>query len=255
MTKNVRNGQKKEEADMKKYLTKISAALLIMAMCIIGFGVVSVQASMNSESIDYRLGETSKGKHHSNAYYKFVLKQKSHVSLKATTLDGEVLFSIYNSSGKAVMVPGNVTFKQNNATGKGSARVSKTLNAGTYYLEVYAWDNVYSDREYYFKIQAEPLITLSRGSITSLKSKKAGQATVVCKAASNAIGYRIQYSTDYRFRKGVKTIYSPTRTKTLTKLAKGKRYYVKVCPFTVYDDGEYVFGMNSYVKAIYVRKK
>ena len=67
--------------------------------------------------------------------------------------------------------------------------------------------------------------------------------------------YRIQYSTDYRFRKGVKTIYSPTRTKTLTKLAKGKRYYVKVCPFTVYDDGEYVFGMNSYVKAIYVRKK
>ena len=33
---------------MKKYLTKISAALLIMAMCIIGFGVVSVQASMNS---------------------------------------------------------------------------------------------------------------------------------------------------------------------------------------------------------------
>ena len=97
---------------MKKYLTKISAALLIMAMCIIGFGVVSVQASMNSESIDYRLGETCKGKHHSNAYYKFVLKQKSHVSLKATTLDGEVLFSIYNSSGKAVMVPGNVTFKQ-----------------------------------------------------------------------------------------------------------------------------------------------
>ena len=75
MTKNVRNGQKKEEADMKKYLTKISAALLIMAMCIIGFGVVSVQASMNSESIDYRLGETCKGKHHSNAHYKFVLNR------------------------------------------------------------------------------------------------------------------------------------------------------------------------------------
>lgn len=59
-------------------------------------------------------------------------------------------------------------------------------------------------------MQAEPLITLSRRMITSLKSKKAGEVTVTCKSASNAIGYRIQYSTDYRFRKSVKTIYSPT---------------------------------------------
>ena len=152
------------------------------------------------------------------------------------------------------MVPGNVSYKENTVTGKGTARVAKTLNAGIYYLEVYAYDNVYHDMEYYFTIQAEPLITLSRGTITSLKSKKAGQITVSCKSASNAIGYRIQYSTDYRFRKGVKTVYSPSKVKTLTKLSKGKRYYVKVCPYTVYDDGEYAFGMNSYVKAVYVKK-
>ena len=225
-----------------------------MAMCIIGYGIVPVQASMTSESIDYRLGETYRGKHHSSAYYKFEITRKSHVSLKATTLDGEVLFSIYNSSGKKVMVPGNVSYKENTVTGKGTARVAKTLNAGIYYLEVYAYDNVYHDMEYYFTIQAEPLITLSRGTITSLKSKKAGQITVSCKSASNAIGCRIQYSTDYRFRKGVKTVYSPSKVKTLTKLSKGKRYYVKVCPYTVYDDGEYAFGMNSYVKAVYVKK-
>ena len=110
-------------------------------------------------------------------------------------------------------------------------------------------------RDFNFKITAESLITFPRGSFTSLKSNKSGQVTVGCKAVSNAIGYRIQYSTDYRFRKGVKTVYSPTRVKTLTKLTKGKRYYVRVCPYTVYDDGEHAFGANSYVKSVYVKKK
>ena len=65
----------------------------------------------------------------------------------------------------------------------------------------------------------------------------------------------IQYSTNYKFKKGVKTVYSPTTTYTIKKLAKGKRYYVKVCPYTVYDDGTRVFGQNSYVKTVVVKKK
>ncbi|MFQ7765051.1 MAG: hypothetical protein ACLRH0_11845 [Blautia wexlerae] len=69
---------------------------------------------------------------------------------------------------------------------------------------------------------------MQKGNITSLKSNKSGQLIVSCKErVIYAIGYRIQYSTDYRFRKGVKTIYSPVRIKTLTKLCKGKRYYVR----------------------------
>ena len=64
----------------------------------------------------------------------------------------------------------------------------------------------------------------------------------------------IQYSTNYKFKKGVKTVYSPTTTYTIKKLAKGKRYYVKVCPYTVYNDGTYVFGQNSYVKQVFIKK-
>lgn len=104
-------------------------------------------------------------------------------------------------------------------------------------------------RDHDFRITAEPLITLARGSITYLKSNKSGQLTVSCKSVPYAIGYRIQYSTDYRFRKGVKTIYSPVRIKTLTKLSKGKRYYVRVTPYTVYTDGEHAWGATSYVKS------
>lgn len=102
-------------------------------------------------------------------------------------------------------------------------------------------------------MQAENPITLSKGVITSLKSKKSGQMTVSCQSVKNAIGYRIQYSTDYRFKKGVKTVYSPTRIKTLTKLGKKKRYYVKVTPYTVYSDGVYAWGGTSYVKSAVVK--
>lgn len=79
--------------------------------------------------------------------------------------------------------------------------------------------------------------------------------TVKCASAKNAIGYRIQYSTDYKFKKGVKTVYSAGTTRTIKGLKKGKQYYVKVCPYTVYDDGTKVYGQNSYVKTVVVKKK
>ena len=130
---------------------------------------------------------------------------------------------------------------------KGTA--SRTLSKGTYYLQIYD-----SNREYYFTLNADKTITLAKGNITSLKSNKSGQLIVSCKSVPYAIGYRIQYSTDYRFRKGVKTIYSPVRIKTLTKLSKGKRYYVRVTPYTVYTDGEHAWGATSYVKSAAVKK-
>lgn len=50
-----------------------------------------------------------------------------------------------------------------------------------------------------FKIQAEKQIKLPKGSVSALKSNKKVQMTIKCKSVKNAIGYRIQYSTDYRF--------------------------------------------------------
>lgn len=233
---------------MKKWFAKISMILVVMAMCIVGFGSVPVYASMEDEAMDYTLGET----YHNDGCYSFKLSKKSHVTFYMTIYDyksNDDYMELYNSSGKTIFYVSNMTWSYNNVKDIYRGRVSRTLNAGTYYLKVRSY------RVNDFKVTAESLITFPRGSFTSLKSNKPGQATVSCKAASNAIGYRIQYSTDYRFRKGVKTVYSPTRVKTLTKLTKGKRYYVRVCPYTVYDDGEYAFGANSYVRAVYIKKK
>lgn len=220
---------------------------------------ISASASMASEAEDYELGEVYYGKIEGSAayqphrYYKFYITEKSHVTLyatKDTKYDTE--FNIYNTSGKKVLLNIDIDFKENITNGTFSGNQSRTLNKGVYYLDI---SNGWYNRSFSFRIEAEKQIKLPKGSISSLKSKKKGQFTVSCKTSKDAIGYRIQYSTDYKFKKGVKTIYSPSVTKTVTKLKAGTRYYVKVCPYTVYDDGVRVYGQNSLVKQVVIKKK
>lgn len=95
---------------------------------------------------------------------------------------------------------------------------------------------------------------MNRGVIRSLESPTEGELTVICEKAEYAIGYRIQYATDERLREEVKTVCSSTRVKTLKNLKKGERYYIRVCPYTVYEDGTFVYGQNSYTETIVIRK-
>ena len=234
---------------MKKWLRKFSVIALLMAVWVIGCRAVPVQAAMEDEAMYYTLGETYHGESWNYDCYRFSLSKKRHVTFYMT-LKGDVYYDyieLYNSSGRRVFYGSNISWSYNNVKDISKGRVSRTLNAGTYYLKLRV------GRDFDFKITSEPLITFPQGTITSLKSTKAGQAVVTCKGAANAIGYRIQYSTDYRFKKGVKTVYSPTRIKTLTKLGKKKRYYVKVTPYTVYSDGVYAWGGTSYVKSAVVK--
>ncbi len=238
---------------MKKLMKKRWMSLLLTLMICVGTlwsSVVPVYASMADDAMPYTMGETYRGQHSDSKYYSFTLKERSHVSLRATTYEDTVGFYIYNNKGKKFLDSDNVKYTKNITTNVYKGSASRTLSAGTYYLEI----NGNWDTEYYFTLNADKTITLVRGNITSLKSNKSGQLTVSCKSVPYAIGYRIQYSTDYRFRKGVKTIYSPVRIKTLTKLSKGKRYYVRVTPYTVYTDGEHAWGATSYVKSAVVKK-
>lgn len=76
-------------------------------------------------------------------------------------------------------------------------------------------------------IKASP----AKQTLKSLKTVKGRKLTVTWKKDTRATGYQIQCSTDKNFKKGVKTATVSkykTVSKTITKLTKGKRYYVRV---------------------------
>ena len=75
----------------------------------------------------------------------------------------------------------------------------------------------------------------AKGSIKKAVSVKKGQLRVTWKRDSMVTGYKIQYSLDKKFKKGVQTVTvsrSKTVTKTITKkLKRGRRYYVRVAGY------------------------
>lgn len=247
---------------------KWSQSLLIMFLCCSCLFILkstTVRAAMTDLAEDYELGTEYTGyvngtygedsEEYGARYFKFHITEKSHVTLYCWYKDNGYGGTIYSSQGKTVLKVQDLKFKTNKATGWSNADQSRELPAGIYYLKIDDNGNKgIQSFDFKFIIQAEKQIKLSKGTISYLKSKKGGQMAVKCKTATNAIGYRIQYSTDYKFKKRVKTVHIPTTSYTIKNLQKGKRYYVKVCPYTVYDDGTYVFGQNSYVKQVLIKK-
>jgi hypothetical protein len=243
-----------EKKQIKWWKWALVLTLVCMNIAVLWKGN-TVMAAMADEAEDYELGESYNGyvSIWEHRYFKFTVSEKSRVTLTAQKngdYTGE--YTIYNASGKTVLQAEDLRFPTNTVTSVTKAAVSRTLQKGTYYLDIYG--NSSHSGEFTFTIQAEKQITLSRGKITSLKSEKAGTMTVKYNSAADAIGYRIIYATNDSFTKNVKTIYVSGTSKKVSGLKKGVRYYVKVCPYTVYDDGSRVYGQNSMVKAVTVKK-
>lgn len=245
---------------MKK---KILNLFMVLALCFCSTVVVdgvAAKAAMIPEDAkveNYELGEAYNGTLESDTsysfnyewrYYEFYISEKSHVTLNVEASSENIEFNILGNEG-VVLANKDIKMKRNANTGAGIGSQYRTLDKGVYYLEIGGRNTDFS-----FTIQAEKQIKLPKGVVSFLKSSKAGQITVSCEENEDAIGYRIQYSTDYKFKRGIKTAYSPEPTKTITGLKKGIRYYVKVCPYTVYDDGVSVYGQNSKVKSIKTKK-
>ncbi len=85
----------------------------------------------------------------------------------------------------------------------------------------------YSKASIKITIKAAP----AQQKIKSIKTVKGRKLKLAWKKDTRADGYQIQYSTDKKFKKGVKTLTvkkNKTISKTISKLAKGKAYYVRV---------------------------
>lgn len=99
-------------------------------------------------------------------------------------------------------------------------------------------------------------ITPIRQSAPALKSSKSRQMTVSWKKDTRVTGYQIMYSTDKKFRKNVKTVnikkYKTTRC-TVKKLARNKRYYVRLRSYKKVSGGK-LYGSWSSTKNVKIKK-
>ena len=208
---------------MKRNLKKAMWMIVACFCCAFLLGKVQVHASVEEEVEDYELGETCKGVVSGSEYYKFVVNETSYITIE-TKANRPCAIYIYDTSFEKEIINDNVKV-----------------------------NSYYSNVSYSFNIQAEKIIKLPEGDISVLKSSHKGQMTVKSKSVQNAVGYRIQYSEKDNF-KNKKTVYVPGTSKTFKGLKKGQVYYVKVCPYAVYDNGTRVFGKNSQIKKVRIKK-
>ncbi len=133
-------------------------------------------------------------------------------SLQAKAAKGAKI--TYKTSDKKVAVvdkKGKVTIK-----GTGIATITVKATASGYNAKT---------------LKATVKVSPSKASAPALKLLKGRKLKVSWKRDGRATGYRVQYCTSKAFKKGVKTITiskNKTVTKTIPKLTKGKRYYVRV---------------------------
>lgn len=85
----------------------------------------------------------------------------------------------------------------------------------------------------------------------TVKSTKAKTATVKYKKTTGADGYQITYSTSKKFTKKTNKLTKKT-TYNVTKLKKGKAYYVKVRAYKTVD-GKKVYGKYTTAKKVVVK--
>lgn len=104
--------------------------------------------------------------------------------------------------------------------------------------------------------QAQDVAAPAKTAIKKLKNRKGRKVQVKFKKVSDADGYEIAYSTGVNFGKKKTTVNSYNAVKnvrTVKKLKKGKRYFVKVRAYKM-NGTEKVYGKWSQVKVVKIKK-
>ena len=196
------------------------------------------------------------------------------VTAKAPGRTKITVTSSENSSYQAsctVTVPYKITYKLN----KGKNNAS---NPSTYYgkkvtlknpsRKGYAFAGWYTDAKFKKKItsisssaKSEYVlyakwtkVKVAKASLTSAKNSKSKQILLKYKKVSGAKGYEISYSTDKKFKKAVIKKNTAKTSYTISKLKKGKIYYVRIRAYKMDSTGKKVYGKYSSMKKVKVSK-
>ena len=171
-------------------------------------------------------------------YTKTVSTKDQTINLAAKANFGSVT---YKSNNKNVTVSnsGKVTIKKNFI---GSAKITISVKGTRNYAE--AANTV--------TITVNP----SKISISKLTNPSSGTIKVKWKANDKLTGYEIQYTTDSKFKKDVKTVVikkAATTEKEIKKLKKSKKYYVRLRAYKTVSGKKYYSNWSS-TKSISIKK-
>lgn len=148
----------------------------------------------------------------------------------ATKAYGSKSFSL-GASAKAKITYKTSSKKVATVSTKGKVTIK---GCGKAVITVTTGDSKYKTASKKITIKVVP----KKAKIKSGSSKKAGQLTISWSKQTEADGYVVQYTTDKRFKKSIKTVTikkNKTTSTILKGLSKGKKYYVRVKAYKTID--------------------
>nr|HUM56769.1 fibronectin type III domain-containing protein [Bacillota bacterium] len=158
-------------------------------------------------------------------------------SLGATAREGALIsYASGNTSVAAVSAGGKITIK-----GTGIASITVTAKSTANYKTTSKTITIY--------------VKPKKARIYKATSPKKRTLKATWKRDKKATGYQVICATNKRFTKNKKTALvkkSKTTSKTIKKLKKGKKYYVKVRAYKT-ARGQKIYGSYSKVKTVRVR--
>lgn len=232
-----------------------------------------VQVTISSNTSNTEIYYTTNGQTASSSYTKSHRYKKPFTISKKTTIKAIAVKDTYwNSDQTSKTVDGRVytvNFKSNGGSSVSKQYVqynkvikkpsnpkrSKYTFAGWYTDSklTKAWDfntKIKSGKTLYAKWKK---ISLKQAVISKVQNVSGKKIKVTVKKVSGADGYQIQYSTKSNM-KSAKTVTSSKTTTTISKLSKGKKYYVRVKAYKKDSTGKKVAGKWSKVKNLKVSK-
>ena len=180
-----------------------------------------------------------KGNYYGKLSKTFTIKAKSVAKAGVTGLASKVYTGKAIKPAVTVKVGGNtlkkgtdytVSYKNNKKIGKASVTIKGKGN-------------------YTGTVTKKFTIKPKASRVLSAKSTKTKKMTVKLRKTANVTGYQITYSTSKKFTKKTTTNVSTKKlTKTISKLKKGKTYYVKVRTYKTVGKTKYYSSYSKYRK-------
>ena len=206
-----------------------------------GNAIITITASEtnNYKSLSKSIAVTiGKGNQNisSNSFNKTYGNRAFALGAKRTHGDGSLTYKSSDNKVATISSSGKVTIK---STGKVTIAITAAETAN------------YAQKVVNVTITVKP----KKATLSSVKSSSKAKATVAWKRDSKANGYQIQYSTSSSFKNGNKTkviTKNSTLKTTLSKLQKGKKYYVRIRSYKTID-GQKVYGAWSTKKTVKIK--